>query len=495
MNDSATATDPDAPPPFGQRNRTHTGLSTIASQSVEWQEQNLLSLDGGGIRGYWSLLVLKRLMEAIGDAEREQEGATPQAVGAQQAELHSFLPFPYPENATQCDISRITKLHERDAYSLIAMMLSRFRMTVMDCLNEYERMSNRIFGRPRWFSQRNLMIPWWTKYSAAAMEKAFEEVTIRRSSRRERQALDSQNHADPKFETTHGTCSTFATTIRRSTGGTAGSERSLHLLRSYRHENRPGRTLTATLPVRNFGPAESMRICQVARAATAAPFYFKEIVFRPNGSNETVYYSDGGFGSTNNPTAVAIQEIRLHGNGRLGAIVSIGTAKADTDSGRQSARAHVERAFDAATNPSEVHVTVLRQDHPHYWRLNDEKGLELPLDDWKPTYFTGNPGSQTMQTIKDKFAHWIADRDVIEMFNACASELVKRRRARAQLRHRWERFSTGASGFQCQDPGCSSEHENFYHRGRFLEHWQTQHDACEEFKEPLFTDWTYQARP
>lgn len=237
-----------------------------------------------------------------------------------------------------------------------------------------------------------------------------------------------------------------------------------------------------------------MKIWQVARAATAAPFYFKEKVFSPNGSNEKVHYSDGGFGSTNNPTAVAIQEIRLHhGNDKVGAIVSIGTAKSDNDAGGQGARDHVERAFDTATNPSQVHVTVLNQDRPNYWRLNDEKGLAMPLDHWKPTY-TGKPGSHTMQTIKQKFAEWVRNRDVVDLLDKCASELVRRRRARTHLIHHWERFATGASSFKCRDQGCSSEHESFYHRGRFLEHWEEVHEQSDEFREPSFTKWSYQAR-
>ena len=91
--------------------------------------------------------------------------------------------------------------------SLIAIMLSRFRMTVKDCLDEYERMSNDIFGKPRLLSQRNTLILPWTKYSASAMEKAFKDVTARRCSKAERASLDSQYRVNPKFETMDGTCS------------------------------------------------------------------------------------------------------------------------------------------------------------------------------------------------------------------------------------------------------------------------------------------------
>ena len=47
---------------------------------------NLLA-DGGGIRGYWSLLALKWLMEWIAELEEEAETKL----------LHSFEPAPWPE--------------------------------------------------------------------------------------------------------------------------------------------------------------------------------------------------------------------------------------------------------------------------------------------------------------------------------------------------------------------------------------------------------------
>ena len=47
--------------------------------------------DGGGIRGYWSLLVLDRLMEEIADAEEEL--ADPH--------YHSFKPQNLPDDVSQ----------------------------------------------------------------------------------------------------------------------------------------------------------------------------------------------------------------------------------------------------------------------------------------------------------------------------------------------------------------------------------------------------------
>ena len=60
--------------------------------SISFQSTNLnwflCLIDGGGIRGYWTLLALQLLFHYIGDAE-EREGS-----------YHSFDPQVYPENVS-----------------------------------------------------------------------------------------------------------------------------------------------------------------------------------------------------------------------------------------------------------------------------------------------------------------------------------------------------------------------------------------------------------
>lgn len=286
----------------------------------------------------------------------------------------------------------------------------------------------------------------------------------------------------------------FATTFSRSTGG-RGTERSLYLLRSYEHENTENRSLEETLPIKNFGPAEPMQIWQVARAATAAPLYFKEIVFRPNnGSNDKIHYSDGGFGTTNNPTDVAMEEMKLlHGANKIGVILSIGTARADDQAGGQSIFAHANRAFQAATNPNYIHGILSKRTDIQYCRLNDEGGLNIPLDHWKP-----KTGRKTITIIRNRFARWLLEnRDLAEKFDRWAAELVRRRRIRAGNAHLWERFATGVSKFQCRNRECWQDSKYFAHRGKFDEHWRMVHmheENAASFREPLVTEWRYQAR-
>jgi len=53
-------------------------------------------IDGGGVRGYWSLLVLEALMKEIGKEERRH-------AHNRREESHSFYPQQLPTNYTQCE--------------------------------------------------------------------------------------------------------------------------------------------------------------------------------------------------------------------------------------------------------------------------------------------------------------------------------------------------------------------------------------------------------
>jgi hypothetical protein len=158
-------------------------------------------------------------MQAIGEEERE---CTQREEGG-ETELHSFLPQELPPHVTQCSLARRNTNHYREldaqrflpchyfdlicgssTGSLIAIMLSRFRMTTKDCMKEYEEMSHLIFGNPRWISQRNIGIVRWPKYSAKAMERAFKEVTARRG---ERPVAEVDNMPPSLFPTKTGVCS------------------------------------------------------------------------------------------------------------------------------------------------------------------------------------------------------------------------------------------------------------------------------------------------
>jgi hypothetical protein len=62
------------------------------------------------------------------------------------------------------------------------MMLSRLRMTVDDCIKEYENLAGSVFGNARVFHQTFLPTMWLQrpKYDAANLENVIKGVTSRR---------------------------------------------------------------------------------------------------------------------------------------------------------------------------------------------------------------------------------------------------------------------------------------------------------------------------
>jgi hypothetical protein len=82
-------------------------------------------------------------------------------------------------------------------------MLGRFRMTVADCLEEYENLGRRVFGKPRRASLRHNPASLWNKFSARRLKKVFKDVAKRRC---ELDARGNHTFVDPTFPTMEGTC-------------------------------------------------------------------------------------------------------------------------------------------------------------------------------------------------------------------------------------------------------------------------------------------------
>lgn len=85
---------------------------------------------------------------------------------------------------------------------LIAIMLGRFRMTVPDCMLEYESLAAEVFGRPRFFTTLRFGVVDRTKYEAAKLKKVFVDVTERR-----RETIQGQRRI--AFPSKRGLCKTL----------------------------------------------------------------------------------------------------------------------------------------------------------------------------------------------------------------------------------------------------------------------------------------------
>ena len=286
-----------------------------------------------------------------------------------------------------------------------------------------------------------------------------------------------------------------------------------HLIRSYDNGPSPAyltRTGTsATRPTLNYGARDAMEIWQVARAATAAPLYFKAL--RTNNPHDTqglkYYFSDGGFGPANNPCLLGIQELeRLHGEeGKdntdvVGVVVSVGTAKADSLPGGVNFFVDtVKELTEAATSANTIADILENQKRSNklknYWRFNDLTGLRMELDEWEPNgWFTSRKerGSSTLEAMRNAFNHWALERTNDQAIRACAKELVARRRARTADASLWEQYATGAARFRCKHHRCKKSSYTFRHE--FNAHFVEQHGNTSDalaYREPNYTRWQY----
>jgi hypothetical protein len=117
--------------------------------------------DGGGIRGYASLLILQRLMHEIAECERrlqDELGPVPDSTRRTFNE-NELLPCHY-----------FDYMYGTSTGGLISVMLARLRMTVPQCLEIYRKVGDDLFGH-----RRNIL-PLATKYHHKPLEKAVQSI-------------------------------------------------------------------------------------------------------------------------------------------------------------------------------------------------------------------------------------------------------------------------------------------------------------------------------
>ena len=237
------------------------------------------------------------------------------------------------------------------------------------------------------------------------------------------------------------------------------------LLRSYNHVYDMSR-VPNWITLYNEG-AVKMRIWEVTRATSAAPFYFDMLEADIKG--EIMGFKDGGI-RENNPAGAAWSEfVSLYGDRDPALLLSIGTGRKDTSQdgfaaawpGPLGSNPLMKKAAEKFavfknvlikyTEGEEKHKAmklVARGEHRWYKRLNVSTGLEtMKLDSWEPETVkdpkTGAahvvPGGKSLKRMEDATETYLTrplDKKFdtyappIEMIIQCAEILVRHRRAR-----------------------------------------------------------------
>ncbi|KAG8896301.1 hypothetical protein FRC01_011900, partial [Tulasnella sp. 417] len=208
----------------------------------------LLALDGGGVRGLISLLILDRIMKRLPDP-----------------------------NAKPCDYFDV--IGGTSTGGLIAIMLGRLRMSVQECIEAYENLARRIFQIEVVKTGSRLLKG--HIFSGNKLKEAIQEVVESRKGKTSTKMKDLREDRD-KVEPI---CRTFVV-------GTMGIG-TTHDAKVFRTYDNPFQQQSA----------DNCEIWEAARATSCAPMFFPDIQV------EGIHYSDGGLGH-NNPADLVLNEAR-----------------------------------------------------------------------------------------------------------------------------------------------------------------------------------------
>ncbi|KAF2145853.1 uncharacterized protein K452DRAFT_305795 [Aplosporella prunicola CBS 121167] len=482
-----------------------------------WNERTILSFDGGGVKGYASLLVLQGLMRAIARIESEHldgphsssflprdpptceqisaSGTLPNEASnikpnvSQTPRLDGFLPCHYFDYMIGTSTG-----------GLNAIMLGRLRMSIEECISLYPAMARDVFKKPKKKILRILLRP---KYNAKGLEIQIKQIVEMRTPRQ-------SQHRDifSKYESPEDLCKTIV--IAKSINGPLLEKP--YLFRTYDNSYVPQ---DYSLHIRNPGRANTDHIWQVARAISAAYSYLDGMDI------EGIEYTDGGLGF-NNPTVTGFTEVYLkegcYNKTTSGAprrltinhVVSVGTGSKPepvVDKVKRRLRPRriakttdqihraVEHLTDVFENSLTMSIMMGLGSRPYFrFQVGPEVG-GLKLDQWKEHDSLGIGKPSTKTIIETVVREFLINEE--SQITACAKLLVDLRRARIREDSgRWNRF-TYCTYFLC--PSCSTR-KNTHAEAR--RHFLTNHqdeDQPEDLdtlirdseKQPMFTGGPY----
>ncbi|MCJ1381385.1 hypothetical protein MMC17_004495 [Xylographa soralifera] len=435
-----------------------TGLET-ATEDSPWERLNLLSIDGGGIRGLSSLLILSELMKRIEGLEHLVE---PRATASTDSPLiepgrmkAGRAKFPTQTRSS----SDFRPCHYFDYIAgtstggLIAIMLGRLRMSVDDAITVYTELESKVFVRPRKLRS-------WSPFKSHSREAILRSVN-----KKLRPAQSSPNEKSEVFESDATRCRTIVCSVQR---GSNKGIRTPYLFRSYAHYGEDDQVLE-----RNSG-----------RAAT---FDLSKIVYITAGFGSAYmgkykYYDAAA--SLSNPSLELYREVEmLHRQAHYPVDIFLSLGCGNT---KKSPYYVTKRKKGLSTRMSgETLMTV--SDAVHELMLKEsERFSYYRLDVREPIGYSTEEDSDskesvyhTVERIRTATLQYLRRPEIQSMITECAESLVERRRQRSETM-RWESFALGTR-YRCKFEGCdhkdSSGNESiFQDRNELTDHLRTYHE-------------------
>ncbi|KAI1778195.1 acyl transferase/acyl hydrolase/lysophospholipase [Hypoxylon cercidicola] len=291
----------------------------------------ILSLDGGGIRGISSLLILQGLMETI-----------------QRARNLDTVPRP-------CEYFDL--IGGTSTGGIIAIMLGRLGMTVEDCIKAYRRLAQKAFTPKR--RVLPLPLPPTGAYSATALKMAIRDVVQANCREADCVAKGACPHGDQLFRDD----SCVKTVVLAVTKENVDARPTLF------------KTYDTTSGFRDC------TIWEVARATSAASTFFKPI----RCGRDQIEFIDAAFGY-NNPCEALIEEAqRQFPKGSHMNILSVGTGLGAVVTIKNTRLSILKTLKSIATSSKKVADRLNDEygDMGQYYRFNVDRGLEdVTIADW-----------------------------------------------------------------------------------------------------------------
>ncbi|KAL4916911.1 serine hydroxymethyltransferase-domain-containing protein [Aspergillus aurantiobrunneus] len=366
----------------------------------------ILSLDGGGVRGYSMLILLQELMHRV---YVEVEGKPPR---------RDQIPKP-------CDYFDL--IAGTGTGGLIALMLGRLRLDLETCKDVYVRMTRRVFETDKTFAG----IPYRsTLFKASKLEEAIRECV------REHTIYEAEgNDTSPTSPTYAPFSPNFSTTSIPQRSGSRASQSTSHSSMSNRgsafinglrwgnpdallYDHRENRTKTAvtalyrgtprngnSVLLRSYDsrgeppPEFNCTVWQAGRATSATGLAFKPIQIGQH------WFIDEGAGTYNPSPEILDEAVINEWPGReIGVFISVGTGKRPPDTNNRQhewwedffgdalgtfAEAR-RRLISKIEGCEDIHHDMLREHLPkrnvskdNYYRLNVEVGVgEFGMNEW-----------------------------------------------------------------------------------------------------------------
>ncbi|KAK4498063.1 hypothetical protein PRZ48_010719 [Zasmidium cellare] len=421
----------------------------------------ILSLDGGGVRGYSMLIILQELMHRT---FVETEGRAPQ---------RHEIPKP-------CD--HFDLIAGTGTGGLIAIMLGRLRLDLDTCKDLYVRMTKRVFESDKTF----LGMPYrGTMFKASKLEEVIREV-VREHTVFEDEGNDSLANATPMSPNTPSTVASsiphrsMSQSSRYSQIGMSpmsNTRQSIGFLsrgnpNALLYDTREKRTKTAVTAVfkgtsvitllRSYdsrkepAPDVNCTIWQAGRATSAT-----QMAFKPIQIGQSVYLDEGA-GKYNPSPQILDEAVQNEWPGReVGVFVSIGTGKRPPGTGakqhewwedfmggsmgefaeaRRRLIAKLEGCEDSHKYMVREHLAARGVNPENYYRLNVEVGVgDFGMNEWN-----------RLSEISTKTRTYLTKADVQAISLGAATKIAKIHITKARIERAEARRQAGTDGPQYQ---------------------------------------------